>query len=411
MRINRLYTLLLALVALLSVASCGEDRTYEYLEKTEENQWTYSKMKEVYYWAGEMKQPERSVFFSATTKFFSSLLSKSDKVSFFTDSVTTGSYGLEFALMRDPLGEKPNRYYAVALYVEPGSPAALAGIGRGTWISGINGKALTSASGNLLLSGEGMEVITSHVDYDDENGKYFWTNGDTLAVQASATFDSKAIYVDSVYNVRSSKVGYVACRNLSGSSFETDIQEIMLGFAAENVTDIVVDLRYCSEGALENANAVASALVPVSLAGTPFATLCDKDGNTGNGYDFTEQPVNLSDKRVFFITGKGTKGAAEVLVASVNASRGMHEVIVVGEKSAGGKMQTARFDSPYGFSINPAVAVICASDGNELPDTGIAPDFLINELEEGKRIYPLGNEQEYILRNIEYYIVNGSLPE
>lgn len=411
MRINRLYTLLLALVALLTVVSCGEDRTYEYLEKTEENQWTYSKMKEVYYWADEIKQPERNVFFSAASKFFTSLLSKSDKASFFTDSVTIGSYGLEYALMRDPLGEKPNRYYALALYVEPGSPAAIAGIGRGTWISGINGKALTSTSGNLLKSGDAIEVITSHVDYDDENSKYCWTSGDTLAVQASTAFDSKAIYVDSVYNVRSSKVGYVACRNLSGSSFATDIQEIMLGLAAENVTDLVIDLRYCSEGILENANVLASALVPVSLAETPFATMCDKDGNACNGYDFAEQPANLSDKRVFFITGKGTKGTAELLVASVNASRGMHEVIVVGEKSAGAKMQTERFDSPYGFSINPAVAVMCASDGKELSDTGILPDIIINELEEGKRIYPLGNEQEYILRNIEYYIVNGSLPE
>ena len=48
MRINGIYTLFLAIATALAIVSCGEDRTYEYLEKTEENQWTYSKMKEFY---------------------------------------------------------------------------------------------------------------------------------------------------------------------------------------------------------------------------------------------------------------------------------------------------------------------------------------------------------------------------
>lgn len=410
MRLSKLNTLFFMLISTFAAVSCGEDRTYEYIEKTEKNQWIYSSMKDVYLWADEIKEPERNAFFGSESKFFSSLLSKNDKVSYFTDSVSTGSYGLTVALMRDPLGIKPSRYYALVLFVESDSPADVAGIGRGTWISGINGKALTSTSEKLLLSGDGIELTTSYIDYNDENEEYFWVESDTLALPASMAIDSKAIYADTIYNVRGNKVGYVVCKNLNGSSFATEIQEIMLGFATADVMDIIVDLRYCNEGTLDNAVTMASILAPASLVGTPFAIL--KGGNAGADitYNYTEQYVNINDKRLFFIIGNATKGFAELLVASVNASRGMHEVVVVGAKSTGANMLTERFDSPYGFSINPAVALIYSSDGEMLSQTGIEPDYPLDELEEVKRIYKLGDEQEYILRSIEYLIVYGELP-
>ena len=113
-------------------SSCGEDRTYEYLEMTQENQWTFSKMKEAYLWKEAIKEPTRTTFFSNTSKFFSSLLYKDDKVSFFVDSVSAGTYGIIFAVMRDPINERPSKTYALALDVVPGSPADIAGIERGT---------------------------------------------------------------------------------------------------------------------------------------------------------------------------------------------------------------------------------------------------------------------------------------
>jgi hypothetical protein len=71
---------------------------------------------------------------------------------------------------------------------------------------------------------------------------------------------------------------------------------------------------------------------------------------------------------------------------------------------------TETFESPYGFSISPAVAYLFASDDNALQSSGILPDYPINETEDPKHIFRLGSEQEYILRNVEYLIVNGILP-
>ena len=67
----------LSLVIALVVAmfsSCGEDRTHEYYDLTEENQWIYSKMQEVYLWRDKIKEPSRTTFFSTPSKFFSSII-------------------------------------------------------------------------------------------------------------------------------------------------------------------------------------------------------------------------------------------------------------------------------------------------------------------------------------------------
>ena len=108
--------------------------------------------------------------------------------------------------------------------------------------------------------------------------------------------------------------------------------------------------------------------------------------------------------------GNATKGAVETLIASVNASRGMYEVLTIGASTAGANVLTREFLSPFAFSINPAVALISASNGIELSAAGIAPDYPLDELEEIQHIYPLGNEREYILRNVQYLIVNGNMP-
>lgn len=400
---------LIAIAALLSIISCGEDRTYEYLEKTEENQWIFSTMKAEYLWADEIKTPERKSFFESESKFFASLLNANDNVSYFTDTVQSGSYGLTCAIMRDPLGEKPSKYYALVLFAEENSPAAISGIRRGTWISAINGKSLSSSSGKQLSSGEALIIATEAIDFDDEAMRYFWTAGDTLSLQPSSTYSSTAIHADTIFNVRSSKIGYIALNNFNGGSFAGSLENILLGFEAESVTEIILDLRYCNGGSIENAAKAASMLVPSTLKGTPFATLKGNSLHADTVYSYTDATANISDRKLYIVTGKRTTGTAELFAASVNASRGIHEVLLIGEKSAGKGLVTKEIESPFGFTINPVTAIMSASDDNGFEE-GILPDYPLDELAEIQHIYPIGNEQEYILRCIEYLIVNGELP-
>ncbi len=404
------HSILCSLLSMLFMA-CGEDRTYEYLEKTEENQWTYSKMNEVYLWADSVKKPERSGFFTNTSKFFSSLLYKGDKVSFFTDTVSSGSYGLTFAVMRDPIGERPSKAYALALYVEPGSPADVAGVERGTWISKAAGKAISMSGNAQLLQGDAIELVTEYIDFDDEEMRYYWVSGDTLTMPASVAVNEAAIPVDSIYSLRDRKIGYLLCNNFNGDDFVAKSQNVLLGFVEEGVTDVVIDLRYNSGGSISNAASLAGSFVPASSHGTLFCTLKGKDELADTSYCYEAQMASLADKKLYIIVSEATTGTAELFTSSVNTSRDMYDVLTVGTKSAGAAVMTEAFPSPFGFTINPAVAMVHNAAGELLPASGIVADYQVDELAEPEQVFALGSEQEYILRNVEYLIVNGALPE
>lgn len=391
-------------------SSCGEDRTYEYLEMTQENQWTFSKMKEAYLWKEAIKEPTRTTFFSNTSKFFSSLLYKDDKVSFFVDSVSAGTYGITFAVMRDPINERPSKTYALALDVAPGSPADIAGVERGTWIDAVNGTALTTAKYSILQSGPAAKVSTAYIDYDDENAKYFWVASDTLDMPASTDIEANAVYLDSIYAQRSKNIGYLVLNSFDGDDFVQQTQDILMDFDAADVDAVILDLRYCHGGSIANAASMAGCFVSEELCGTPFCHLVDNYGVVDTTYCYMPQHVNLDDKKLYIIIGAGTYGTAELFTASVNAARPMYDVLTVGAVTAGANIMTSEYASPYGFTINPATSFIATADSTLLQPAGIKPDYPINELEQIERIYPLGNGQEYLLYNIMYFIENERFP-
>ena len=400
-------SLLIALVVAM-FSSCGEDRTHEYHDLTRENQWIYSKMLEEYLWSDKIKEPARTTFFSTPTKFFSSILYSGDKSSFFTDTVSAGGYGMTFAVMRDPIGERPSKVYALVLMVEPGSPADIAGVERGTWISSVGGSSLTTTKYSMLQSGAGARLVTEYIDYDDEKGMYFWYPGDTLQLGASVGYDERAVYLDSIYTVREKDIAYLVLNNFNGEDFAQRTTDALLRFAAADVDEIVIDLRYCSGGSIANAASLASAFVAPELYGTPFGNLVDAGGGIDTTYCYAQQETTLYEKRVYIITGGNTSGTAELFTAALDNSRPMHDLITLGSKTSGANVMTLRIESPFGFAINPATNYL-APAGDALLGA-VTPDLPVDELQQIAAIYPLGSEQEYVLYSIFYYSVTGALP-
>ena len=404
-------TTYLSLVAMLVVAmltSCGEDRTHEYYDLTEENQWIYSRMKEVYLWRDKLKEPSRNTFFSKPSKFFSAILYSGDKTSFFTDTVSFGSYGMTFAVMRDPIGERPSKTYALVLMVEPGSPADIAGVERGTWISSVGGASFTTSKHSMLEYGGNTSLVTEYIEYDDDEQRNCWYVGDTLQIAAAREYVARAFLLDSIYTVREKKIGYLVLNNFDGDGFIENTQDALMRFAAEDVENVIIDLRYCTGGSMANAAALASSLVEPELYGTAFCKFVDANGETDTTYCYSAQRALLCDKRIYLIVGGRTTGTGELFAAALNKSRSMHDVVIFGEKSAGVNTMSERIESPYGFAINPATNCMGLASGELL--SGVVPDFQVNELGQIENIYQLGSEQEYILYNIFYYSINGSLP-
>ena len=75
-RLSSKYLLAFLIGATCFLTSCGEDRTYQFEEKTGKNQWIYNIMNQWYLWNDEIPQMTTTQFFGDSEAFFKKLLSK-----------------------------------------------------------------------------------------------------------------------------------------------------------------------------------------------------------------------------------------------------------------------------------------------------------------------------------------------
>lgn len=402
--IRKLITL--PLLALL-VCSCGEDRSGEYYELTQENQWIYSKMKEVYLWADAIGEIKQNIFFSTPSQFFKKLLYTDDKTSFFTDTLATTSYGITTSLMRDPLGITPSKTYALIEFVEPGSVAAIAGLERGMWISEIDGSRLTTSSATKLSAGTGVELTVQRIEFDDVEEKYYWEGTGNTTLPAAAEIENSPIPVTAIIDDISSKNGYILCNTFDGEKAADELSSALSTMVAEGVDNIILDLRYNNSIMLADAATAAAPFVPADRQGTLFCSLAKSiDSDEHTEHLIPESSINVSNNPLYIITTTRTKGITNAFVKAVQATRA--NVKVVGQKANGTNLYTECFESPYLFKINPATAYIFDIEGEPLQPA--LPDYTVAEYSNYRSVYPLGSKQEHILYNISYIIANGTLP-
>ncbi len=396
----------LPLLALL-VCSCGEDRSGEYYELTQENQWIYYKMKEVYLWADAIGEIKQNIFFSTPSQFFKKLLYTDDKTSFFTDTLATTSYGITTSLMRDPLGITPSKTYALIEFVEPGSVAETAGLERGMWISEIDGSRLTTSSAAKLSAGTGVEVTVQKMEFDDVEEIYYWEEKGNTTLSAATEIKSTSIPATAIIDDISSKSGYILCNTFDGEEAADALGNALSTMVAEGVDNIILDLRYNNTISLADAAAASAPFVPADRQGTPFCSLAKAiDSDEHTELLIPASNINVSNNPLYIITTTRTKGVTNAFVKAVQATRA--NVKVVGQKASGANLYTECYESPYLFKINPATAYIFDIEGEPLQPA--LPDYAVAEYDNYRSIYPLGAKQEHILNNISYIIANGTLP-
>lgn len=405
---NHILPILLLATMLIS---CGEDRTYEYLEKTEENQWILSQMQSNYLWNDSITTPQRKEFFGSSSNFFYNLLYKNDNSSYMTDSASATSYGMSFAIMRDPLGIKTSKSYALVLFVEPDSPAEHAGVKRGTWISKVGSRDVTSGNAGYLERGNATTLVTWRIDLDSESMEYIWTADDTLHMTTATEIAPTTLYLDSIYNIRNHKVGYIVYNRFDSQASGNNLSATLAKFASQGVTDLILDLRYNSGGSAQEAASIASHFVPAAMYGTTFCEIVRNKNNSDKNTTYTysnAQPFETG--MIYLLTTAATRGTAEAFAASMQQTLGRDKVVIVGENTAGDNIYTETLASPYNFTISPAIGTLHTANGDALSSYGQHANYTVNELSQLYQLYPLGEEQEFLLYNTFYLIVNGTLP-
>lgn len=387
-----MFTLLLAAFLF---ASCGEDRTYQYLELTEECQWIYAQMKESYLWGDSIKQPARNKFFSKSSDFFKGLLIRTDKTSHFGDSASATSYGISYTTMRDPLGIQPSKIYALVRYVEPYSPAHRAGITRGMWISGVGNKEITTSNHTSLVNGDATTLRTCKIIFDEEQDKYIWSAADTLHIDAAEANATIAIPLDSIYRRENGNVGYIVINCFDEAA--GDLAEVLAKMNEQQATDIIIDLRYNCGGSLKDAAECATQLVPEGNEGKTFCTTqTNSNMAETESYTIAQALVPCPAERLYIITSAATKSIAHTFISSLQHIMGKEQIVVIGEQTEAQPYVTEPIVSPYGFTISPVVATIYTANGKILSSNSVSFTHLLNEIDD-VNIFPLGDTRETLL--------------
>ncbi len=413
-------SILYSLFCLMLLVECGEDRTYEYEEKTASARWIESSVKEWYLWSDNVGELSWNDYFLKGENFLNKLTAASkgqDKWTYCAvDTLVTDyhqrgtfnhldSYGLDVVVMTDPTGVT-SRQYGRVVTVYKNSPAERLGLQRNDFIATIDGKRLNSSNVSNLIKGHERTIEVAKLGFDLEQQTYFWYESVTLTLPSSEYVEDKAFPLSDVYDLGGVKAGYLICTRLVERAYEKDgtdkayreeLDRIMTNFKAEGVGALVVDLRLCNYGEMSMVSRLAAYIAGragESLLKTQWKpSKSDMDEVVKFDASVTRNSLNL--QRVYFITRGYTCGAAEWLIHGLRGVLGEENVCVIGDTTAGQNVQTYPVTSPeYFITLHLAAATVL--DVNDKPCSTIVPTEEIKELTMAE-LYPYGDTREVLL--------------
>jgi carboxyl-terminal processing protease len=215
--------------------------------------------------------------------------------------------------------------------VERLAPAGLAGIQRGWRITKINGNT------NMKISNSAF--IVDNV-YSSVYSNFTFTRPDGSSVDISLTaadYAQQTVYLDTVYNMGSKTIGYMVLNSFLGDTAKifSDFARVMNNFASQNVSDIVIDLRYNGGGYVSVQEKLADYLAPASANGKVMMseTYNDKHQNYNTTLYFNKTGP-LNPNHLLFIVTQGTASASELLI---NNLKPYMDVKIIGPGNTDGK--------------------------------------------------------------------------
>jgi C-terminal processing protease CtpA/Prc len=337
---------------------------------TDENNWLRSWTNETYLWFNEVTDRNPSSF-TVVTDYFdlmktTRLTASSqpvDKFHFWMDTdewedLSTGGvsagYGAEFLV----LAGQPPRNIVVA-YVEDNSPAE-GEFFRGDVILQVDGQDAVSGTSNAVIAALNDGLFPSAAGQSHTFRVRSAAGAERNVTVTSANVTRNPVPRVTTFTTPSGPVGYILF-NDHISTAEEPLMEAVDDLIDQNVTDLILDLRYNGGGYLDLASELAYMIANTTLtSGQTFEMLefnskhPTRDPVTGQTltptpfHDETQGFVgsvaagidlpNLDLDRVYIITGEGTCSASESII---NSLRGVDvEVYLIGSTTCG---------KPYGF--------------------------------------------------------------
>lgn len=263
---------------------------------------------------------------------------------------------------------------------------------------------------------QNMDIFYQSIKSPRDRFSYYEGNPNYHPAKIPNIFGGKDVMLDSIYNYGSHKIGYVVYRSYGDAE---DILPVLRKFNKENITDLVLDLRYNGGGSLSTAIFISSCIVPEGTRGTDAQYLVynatvtkemfgSSDGHTTYKFYNTENlhGADLKLQSVYYLTGSSTASASE---ATILMTRSHIPTTLIGGRTVGkGVGMYSITSEEYPFTLVPITFRYYDANMNTIPDEGLEPDIEIEDVYP-KRQQDIGEITEPLLKKaIECITLNDS---
>ena len=343
--------------------------------------------------------------YSTPENFFEALLSPDDRFSVIysdyrvlennLDGITLNN-GMEYGLVSI---SNTNDVFGYVRYVLPNTSAESEGVTRGMIFNRIDGTALSVDNFRELLAPNTYTIGLANFEAGT-----LTPLEETITLTKQEYTENPVHIINTIELENNQKVGYLMY-NAFNRNFDNDLNNAFSQFQAENITDLVVDLRYNGGGSIETSNDLAS-MITGQFDGQLFSTqvyneLFEDQERLFNNEISTGAGINsLNLNKVYVLTTQSTASASELLIASL---RPYIEVVQVGTATTG-KYQgsVTLYDSPdfsrsganinHRYAMQPLILKSVNANGFTDYDDGLIPT--IQAEEDFANLGELGNPNE-----------------
>jgi C-terminal processing protease CtpA/Prc len=388
--------IVLALFASLSIiSSCTKEKIYP--PGADEVTELHNLMNYWYYWKDSIPDVDPDDYSSPDGLLEAMRYIPRDKWSYITTQAEHSQYYEEGTYIGYGFGYAPDADGNVRItFLFDDSDLRDFNIERGWIIKKINGTVIDKNSNLSGLLGSDDIGVNNLIEFESPTGDIVNEN------IAKKLITMNTVGEVNVLECGVHKVGYFVFKSFIGPS----IEELTLAFGyfqSEGITDMVIDLRYNGGGRMDVVDHMAGLIIPDHVDSKLFLKYehnADRSNQNESVY-FDQDPNSLRLNKIYFITGKGSASASEVIINGLNPYL---DVYIVGDDTYGKPVGMYSFSSNIGDLVYVPISfkMVNADDFGGYYEGLKADSYVEDDISKN---FGVG---EAVLDEVIYHIEHGS---